>query len=93
MLGLKSFCSAAITLAGIEFAPRIQKGQYAVQRRDNERSFFLKKLWDVVLNQEEMPLICSDTFPPMHQISEVAKPCPEIDLETSHVISVHDILR
>jgi transposase-like protein len=65
MLGLKSFCSTAITLAGIELAHRIRKGQYAVQRRDNERSFSLKKLWDVVLNQEEMPLICSDTLPPM----------------------------
>src|ERR1700721_421054 len=32
MLGLKSFCSAAITLAGIELAHRIRKGQYVLQR-------------------------------------------------------------
>jgi transposase-like protein len=83
MLGLKSFCSAAITLAGIELAHRIRKGQYAVQRRDDEGSASLKKLWDVALNREEMPHVCRGFTPPMHQISEVAKSTPEIDPETA----------
>ena len=52
MLGLKSFCSAAITLAGIELAHRIRKGQYALQRRHDEGSSSLKELWDVALNRE-----------------------------------------
>jgi hypothetical protein len=83
MLGLKSFCSAAITLAGIELAHRIRKGQYAVQRRDDEGSASLKKLWDVALNQDEMPHVCRGFSPPMHQISDVAKSTPEIDPETA----------
>jgi hypothetical protein len=80
MLGLKSFCSAAITLAGIELAHRIRKGQYALQRRHDEGSSSLKELWDVALNREETPLICSDSSPPMHQISKGRKP-PEIEPE------------
>jgi len=80
MLGLKSFCSAAITLAGIELAHRIRKGQYSLQRRHDERSASLKALWDAALNPEDTPLICSDSFPPMHQISMVRNP-PEIERE------------
>jgi hypothetical protein len=83
MLGLKSFCAAAITLAGIELAHRIRKGQYAVRRRDDEGSASLKKLWHVALNQDEMPHVCRGFSPPMHQISEVAKSTPEIDPETA----------
>lgn len=83
MLGLKSFCSAAITLAGIELAHRIRKGQYALERRHDEGSSSLKELWDVALNQEEMPHVCRGFYPPMHQISEAAKSSRGIDPETA----------
>jgi hypothetical protein len=67
MLGLKSFCSAAITLAGIELAHRIRKGQYSLQRGHEEGSPSLKELWDAALKQEEeTPSVCSDSSPPMH---------------------------
>ena len=75
MLGLKSFCSAAITLAGIELAHRIRKGQYSLQRRHDERSSSLKELWDAALKlEEETPAVCSCSSPPMHQISTARKP-------------------
>lgn len=80
MLGLKSFCSAAITLAGIELAHRIRKGQYTLQRRHDERSSSLKELWDAALKREETPPICSGSSPPMHQISKARQPT-QIDPE------------
>ena len=86
MLGLKSFCSAAITLAGVELAHRIRKGQYSLQRRHDERSSSLKELWDAALTQEEeTPSVCSDSSPPMHQISKAREPhgsAPGNDPET-----------
>jgi hypothetical protein len=79
MLGLKSFCSAAITLAGIELAHRIRKGQYSLQRRQDEGSPSLKELWDAALNQDhEIPPFCSDSSPSMHQISKACR-APEAD--------------
>jgi hypothetical protein len=67
MLGLKSFRSAAITLAGIELAHRIRKGQYLLPIERDGRA---KELWDRALSQAGTPAIqvrgCS---PSMHQIS------------------------
>jgi hypothetical protein len=51
-----------------------------VQRRG---STSLKKLWDVALNQEEMPHVCRSSSPPMHQISGIAESSLEIDPETA----------
>jgi hypothetical protein len=44
MLGLKSFRSAAITLAGVELAHRIRKGQYLLPVERDGRASSLKEL-------------------------------------------------
>jgi hypothetical protein len=80
MLGLKTFCLAAITLAGIELAHRIRKGQYSLQCQPDERSSSLKEMWDAALNQGDTPLTCGGSSPPMHQISKARK-SPEFDAE------------
>ncbi len=49
MLGLKTFRTAAITLAGVELAHRIHKRQFAVGRRRRDRPASLKQLWDRAL--------------------------------------------
>jgi transposase-like protein len=49
MLGLKTFRTAAITLAGVELAHRIHKRQFAVGRRRRDRNASLKQLWDRAL--------------------------------------------
>jgi transposase-like protein len=49
MLGLKSFRSAATTLAGIELAHRIRKQQYSVHSGANGRTRSLKVSWTAAL--------------------------------------------
>jgi hypothetical protein len=49
MLGLKSFRSAATTLAGIELAHRIRKQQYSVPSGANGRTRSLKDSWTAAL--------------------------------------------
>jgi len=49
MLGLKSFRSASITLAGIELAHRIRKRQFSFGRGRPRRSWSLKAEWDRAL--------------------------------------------
>ena len=71
MLGLKSFRSAAIILAGVELAHRIRKGQHSLPVERDERASSLKELWDRALS----PMGTSDTqaggcSASMHQISE-----------------------
>lgn len=53
MLGLKSFKTAQITLAGIELAHRIRKRQFSlgVPGCDHNRS--LKELWDLALRRKQ----------------------------------------
>jgi Arm DNA-binding domain len=70
MLGLKSFRSAAITLAGIELAHRIRKGQYLLALERRGRASSLKDLWDRALSQASTPATqVSGCSPSMHQIS------------------------
>jgi hypothetical protein len=45
MLALKSFRTAAITLAGVELAHRIRKRQFSFGRGGPRRSSSLKALW------------------------------------------------
>lgn len=49
MLGLKSFTTAAITLAGIELAHRIRKRQFSLGGNSRTRGASLKQLWDLAL--------------------------------------------
>ena len=49
MLGLKSFSTAAITLAGVELAHRIRKRQFSFGRGRQRRAWSLKRLWDRAL--------------------------------------------
>jgi transposase-like protein len=75
MLGLKTFRSAAITLAGIELAHRIRKGQHWLALDRHGRASSLKELWDRALSQ-----VCKPSsedigcFPSMHQNSAVKRP-------------------
>lgn len=49
MLGLKSFRTAAITLAGIELAHRIRKRQFSLPSATGRRRDSPKELWDLAL--------------------------------------------
>lgn len=55
MLGLKSFRSAVITLAGVELAHRIRKGQHLLPLDHGGRASSLKNLWDRALSQVGTP--------------------------------------
>ncbi len=50
MLGLKSFRSAAITLAGIELAHRIRKQQFSLASDASDLPGSLKELWKIALH-------------------------------------------
>lgn len=49
MMGFKTFDSAAVTLAGIELAHRIRKGQFALGHARNARRFNMRTAWDRAL--------------------------------------------
>lgn len=70
MLGLKSFRSAEITLAGIELAHRIRKGQYAVPCEGRGAGRSLKTMWDAALNGSTE---LDEPPPPMHQNSRARR--------------------
>jgi hypothetical protein len=57
MLGLKSFPSAAITLAGIELAHRIRKGQHSLPLKGQGRRSSLKEMWACALSQPSEPIL------------------------------------
>jgi transposase-like protein len=70
MLGLKSFRSAAITLAGIELAHRIRKQQYSLPLNTNGPVCSLKELWAAALVNSGAPTCRDDDREsPMHQNS------------------------
>lgn len=74
MLGLKSVRSAAVTLAGIELAHRIRKGQHLLPLEREGRRPSLKEMWDCALNQASEPVLQDgNDYPSMHQISRGAK--------------------
>jgi transposase-like protein len=74
MLGLKSFRSAAITLAGVELAHRIRKGQHSIPLSRHRKRSSLKEMWDRALSCSRDPVLQdNDCFPSMHQISRAAK--------------------
>jgi transposase-like protein len=52
MLGLKSFATAAVTLAGIELAHRIRKRQFSFGRDATRRFRSLKQLWSHALARD-----------------------------------------
>jgi transposase-like protein len=70
MLGLKSFPTAATTLAGVELAHRIRKRQFSLTAPSPGRRSSLKELWDCALDGSCAPTEqrC-DPFPLAHQIS------------------------
>jgi len=53
MLGMKSFRTAAITLAGIELAHRIRKRQFSLPSGVGDRTESLKELWDLALSRSK----------------------------------------
>jgi transposase-like protein len=72
MLGLKSFRSAAITLAGIELAHRVRKQQYSLQSGLTGLVPSLKEAWNVALAGGGPPISRNgDRTSPMHQNSAV----------------------
>jgi hypothetical protein len=74
MLGLKSFRSAAVTLAGIELAQRIRKGQHLLPIKLEGRRPSLKEMWECALNPASKSVLPEGScFPPMHQISRRTK--------------------
>ncbi len=71
MLGLKSFRSAAITLAGIELAHRIRKQQYSVPMGESGNAHSLKDAWVAALTDSNLPVRgASRRSSPMHQNSK-----------------------
>jgi len=72
MLSLKSFCTAAITLAGVELAHRIRKGQFSLRPGATPELSSLKHLWTHALNRREAKrLPHSRPQPPMQQNSKI----------------------
>ena len=70
MLGLKSFRSAAITLAGVELAHRVRKQQYSLPKGMKGRAGSLKELWDAALADSGAPMCRDGDRPtPTHQNS------------------------
>jgi hypothetical protein len=70
MLGLKSFRTAAITLAGVELAHRVRKRQFALLCDEHGKDSSLKEIWDQALNRDCEPVTQVGEFlPSMHQIS------------------------
>lgn len=70
MLGLKTFRSAAIALAGIELAHRIRKQQYFLPMGVSGRASSPKDAWAAALVDSSVPTSgCEDRFSPMHQNS------------------------
>ena len=70
MLGLKSFRSAAITLAGVELAHRVLKKQYSLPKGMTGRVRSLKEMWDAALADSGVPICRDGDRPsPMHQNS------------------------
>ncbi len=74
MLGFKSFDGAANTLAGIELAHRIHKGQFYFDDVRQLRPSSLKSLWDRALARQERCDAARNGFPPavppMHRNSK-----------------------
>ncbi len=74
MLGLKSFRSAAVTLAGVELAHRIRKGQHLLPIKLEGRRPSLREMWECALNPASKSVLPNGScFPPMHQISRRTK--------------------
>ena len=74
MLGFKTLKSAAITLAGIELAHRIRKGQHLVPFEPQCTVPSLKDAWHRVLSREWTSVPQPDpAASPMHQISPSAR--------------------
>src|SRR5882757_6788613 len=74
MLRFKSFRSAAVTLAGVELAHRIRKGQHLLPIKLEGRSPSLREMWECALNPASKPALPDGRcFPPMHQISRRTK--------------------
>ncbi len=70
VLGLKTFRSAAITLAGVELAHRIRKRQYSLPTDLGSRACSLKDSWAAALADFTAPSRgCEDRYLPMHQNS------------------------
>ena len=66
MLGMKSFKTAEITLAGIELAHRIRKGQFSFEASVDGRSRSLKQQWALALappHGESRPVVRHDAEP------------------------------
>lgn len=57
MLGLKSFRSAAITLAGVELAHRVRKQQYSLPKGMKGRAGSLRELWAAALADSGAPML------------------------------------
>ncbi|MGB8326633.1 MAG: IS6 family transposase [Steroidobacteraceae bacterium] len=77
MLGLKTFRSASITLAGIELAHRIRKQQYSLPTGLGSRAWSLKDSWAAALADSNAPSPgCEDRYLPMHQNSDAAPGWP-----------------
>ncbi len=75
MLSLKSFATAAITLAGIELAHRIRKRQFLVGRAPPGKHVSMKEIWDQALSKSPHVVASRDGLspeqPPMHHISRI----------------------
>jgi len=77
MLGLKSFRSAAVTLAGIELAHRIRKRQYALPKGEGGHVQSLKVAWATALTDSDVRVQeGSDCISSMHQNSTTTREWP-----------------
>jgi transposase-like protein len=87
MLGLKSFRTAAITLAGVELAHRIRKGQFALRPGPTPELSSFSQLWARALKRQDPSKAprSNGPRPPMQQISKIRL---ESDEDVKNVESV-----
>ena len=73
MLSLKSFRTAAITLAGVELAHRIRKGQFSLRPGAAPELSSFKHLWARALKRRVVrtPTLADEPRPPMQQNSKI----------------------
>jgi transposase-like protein len=73
MLSLKTFRTAAVTLAGVELVHRIRKGQFSLRPGATPELTSLKQLWASALNRRDVrrPARAKSPQPPMQQNSRI----------------------
>lgn len=78
MLGLKSFVTAAITLAGVELAHRIRKRQFTIAYKRTGEALSLKELWGQAISGESASGTFETTLRPLTHQNSISGSVPRL---------------